>query len=168
MPEAMQISAPPSWSHAPIPARAGVGLKPEHYGDILEGRPDIGWFEVHPENYMGAGGAPHHYLTRVREAYPHLAAWRRPVDRLGAATLDKSHLARLRALIERYEPGSSRSISPGRRTTGAFLNDLLPLPYTEETLATVSSGMSTRCSRPRPAHAAREPVHLRRLFLERP
>ncbi|HAT86549.1 MAG TPA: hypothetical protein DCS30_11755, partial [Rhizobiales bacterium] len=40
----------------PIPARAGVGLKAEHYQTILETNPDIGWFEVHPENYMGAGG----------------------------------------------------------------------------------------------------------------
>jgi hypothetical protein len=40
----------------PIPPRAGVGLKPEHYADILGGAPDVGWFEIHAENYMGAGG----------------------------------------------------------------------------------------------------------------
>ena len=56
--------------HSPIPARAGVGLKPEHYADILETKPDIGWFEVHAENYMGAGGPPHHYLTAIRSDYP--------------------------------------------------------------------------------------------------
>ena len=54
----------------PIPARAGVGLKPEHYEIILNSNPDIGWFEVHPENYMGAGGAVHHYLQQIRDKYP--------------------------------------------------------------------------------------------------
>ena len=46
----------------PIPVRAGVGLKPDHYQTILETKPDIGWFEIHPENYMANGGATHHYL----------------------------------------------------------------------------------------------------------
>ena len=55
---------------APLPPRAGVGLKPEHYRAILETTPDIGWFEVHAENYMGEGGPPHHFLSAVRERYP--------------------------------------------------------------------------------------------------
>ena len=50
--------------------RAGAGLKPEHQRHILETRPDVGWFEVHAENYMGAGGPPHHFLERVRALYP--------------------------------------------------------------------------------------------------
>ena len=50
--------------------RAGAGLKPEHHRHILEARPDVGWFEVHAENYMGAGGPPHHFLERVRALYP--------------------------------------------------------------------------------------------------
>jgi len=48
-----------------MPSRAGVGLKPQHYDDILCTKPDVGWFEVHAENYMGAGGAPHRYLTEI-------------------------------------------------------------------------------------------------------
>ena len=51
-----------------VPARAGVGLKAQHYDAILDGKPDLGWFEVHAENYMGAGGAPHHYLTPLSAA----------------------------------------------------------------------------------------------------
>jgi len=53
-----------------LPPRAGVGLKPEHYREILETSPDIGWFEVHAEDYMGEGGPPHHFLSAVRERYP--------------------------------------------------------------------------------------------------
>jgi hypothetical protein len=53
---------------APVPARSGVGLKPQHYRDILEDMPDIGWFEVHPEHYMGA--YRHHMLELVRAHYP--------------------------------------------------------------------------------------------------
>jgi uncharacterized protein (UPF0276 family) len=53
-----------------LPPRAGAGLKPEHYRAILDTAPDIGWFEVHAENYMGEGGAPHHYLGAIRERYP--------------------------------------------------------------------------------------------------
>ena len=53
-----------------LPPRAGAGLKPEHYRAILDTAPDIGWFEIHAENYMGEGGAPHHYLSAIRERYP--------------------------------------------------------------------------------------------------
>jgi hypothetical protein len=49
---------------------AGVGLKAEHYQAILRTRPRMGFFEVHAENYMGAGGPPHRYLDAVRERYP--------------------------------------------------------------------------------------------------
>ncbi|MGO9483885.1 MAG: DUF692 family multinuclear iron-containing protein, partial [Rhodomicrobium sp.] len=55
---------------APIPARAGIGLKPEHMKDLMQSPPGVGWFEVHAENYMGAGGAPHRFLEWVRERYP--------------------------------------------------------------------------------------------------
>ena len=54
----------------PLPQRAGLGLKPEHYAEILSGAPDIGFFEVHAENYMGAGGPPHRYLEAIRARYP--------------------------------------------------------------------------------------------------
>ena len=56
--------------NGPLPPRAGVGLKPQHYREILETRPGIGWFEIHAENYMGEGGPPHHYMEAVRALYP--------------------------------------------------------------------------------------------------
>lgn len=129
-------SAAQTWTRDPIPARAGVGLKPQHYRDILEDRPDIGWLEVHAENYMGAGGAPHHYLSRVRDRYP-LSIHGVGLSIGGAGRLDKLHLRRLRTLIDRYEPGLFSEHLAWSTHDDTYLNDLLPLPYTDETLALV-------------------------------
>lgn len=119
-----------------LPARAGVGLKPEHYAAILDAQPDIGWFEVHPENYMGAGGPPHRYLTATRERYP-LSLHGVGLSIGSAGRLDRAHLARLRALVDRYEPASfSEHLAWSSHDVG-FFNDLLPLPYTAETLRIV-------------------------------
>ena len=52
-----------------LPLRSGLGLKPEHYHAVLDGEPDVGFFEVHAENYMVDGGPFHHFLTQVREHY---------------------------------------------------------------------------------------------------
>ncbi|MCW1409074.1 DUF692 domain-containing protein [Rhizobium sp. 1AS11] len=119
-----------------LPQRAGVGLKPEHYETILATRPDVGFFEVHAENYMGAGGPPHHYLEAVADVYP--LSFHGVGLSIGAARdLDKEHLKRLRTLIDRYRPQSfSEHLAWSTHDTG-FLNDLLPLPYTAETLSRV-------------------------------
>lgn len=119
-----------------LPARAGLGLKPEHYETILTDRPDVGFFEVHAENYMGAGGPPHRYLKAIAELYP-LSLHGVGLSIGAARALDRAHLQRLRALIERYKPQSfSEHLAWSTHDTG-FLNDLLPLPYTAETLARV-------------------------------
>lgn len=120
----------------PIPARAGVGLKPEHYRDILDEFPDIGWFEVHPENYMGAGGWPHHVLERVRARYP-LSLHGVGLSIGGAGRLDRQHIGRLADLIRRYRPGLVSEHLAWSTHESHFLNDLLPLPYNAETLAHV-------------------------------
>jgi len=122
--------------HSPIPPRAGVGLKPQHYRDVLDGAPDIGWFEVHAENYMGAGGPPHAYLTAVREQYP-LSIHGVGLSIGGSGPLDKDHLGRLRALIERYQPALFSEHLAWSSHETVYLNDLLPLPYTDETLELV-------------------------------
>jgi uncharacterized protein (UPF0276 family) len=121
----------------PIPARAGVGLKAEHYGDILEGEPDIGWFEVHPENYMGAGGPPHAYLTRIRERYP-LSLHGVGLSIGAERPLDRDHIARLKDLVDRYQPGLVSEHLAWSTHDTTFLNDLLPVPYTKEALARVA------------------------------
>jgi uncharacterized protein (UPF0276 family) len=127
-----------SRSAAVIPARAGVGLKAEHYSDVLMSKPDIGWLEVHPENYMGAGGPPHHFLERVREHYP-LSLHGVGLSIGGAGPLDRMHLTRLKALVDRYEPGLFSEHLAWSTHEGAYLGDLLPLPYTEETLTHVAA-----------------------------
>ena len=132
------IDAASRSDHLPdrLPPRAGLGLKPEHYGHVLEQRPDIGFFEVHAENYMGAGGPPHRYLEAVASLYP-LSLHGVGLSIGAARPMDKAHLARLRSLIERYRPQSfSEHLAWSTHDTG-FLNDLLPLPYTDETLARV-------------------------------
>ncbi|MCZ7886374.1 MULTISPECIES: DUF692 domain-containing protein [Agrobacterium] len=120
-----------------LPPRAGLGLKPEHYDTILDARPDIGFFEVHAENYMGAGGPPHRYLEAVAALYP-LSLHGVGLSIGSARDLDTGHLRRLRDLIDRYRPQSfSEHLAWSTHETG-FLNDLLPLPYTAETLSRVA------------------------------
>jgi uncharacterized protein len=131
-----QIGGLRRWSQRSIPARAGVGLKPEHYDDILESRPDIGWFEIHPENYMGDGGAPHFYLSRIRARYP-ISFHGVGLSIGSAGPVDKTHLARLGRLLRRYEPAMFSEHLAWSTHDGSYLNDLLPLPYTAETLNTV-------------------------------
>src|SRR5438874_823009 len=82
----------------------GVALKAQHYRAIISHRPDIGFFEIHAENYMGEGGPPHRYLAEIRNRYPislHGVGLSIGADR----PLDRDHLRRLKLLIEHYEPG---------------------------------------------------------------
>jgi uncharacterized protein (UPF0276 family) len=123
--------------NTPIPARAGVGLKPEHYRHVIDTWPDVGWFEVHPENYMGAGGWPHHVLERVRARYP-LSLHGVGLSIGGAEPLNRQHAGRLAELVKRYEPGLVSEHLAWSTHEGHFLNDLLPLPYNEGTLAHVA------------------------------
>lgn len=116
-----------------LPDRAGLGLKPEHYAQILAESPDIGFFEVHAENYMGDGGPPHRYLSAISERYP-LSLHGVGLSIGGSRSLDKAHLARLQRLIERYRPASFSEHLAWSTHDGGYFNDLLPLPYTAETL----------------------------------
>jgi uncharacterized protein (UPF0276 family) len=131
------VPLPSSCAKDRIPPRGGVGLKAEHYRTIIETLPDIGFFEIHAENYMGAGGPPHRYLSAIRERYPlslHGVGLSIGADR----PLDKDHLRRLNRLIQRYRPGLfSEHLAWSSHDTG-FFNDLLPVPYTAETLARVA------------------------------
>jgi hypothetical protein len=121
---------------AQLPARGGIGLKAEHYRDILDLKPDIGFFEIHAENYMGAGGPPHRYLDAIRRDYP-LSLHGVGLSIGGAGPLDREHIARLKELNRRYEPGLFSEHLAWSTHESAYLADLLPLPYTEQTLKTV-------------------------------
>ncbi|MDE3027608.1 MAG: DUF692 domain-containing protein, partial [Paracoccaceae bacterium] len=119
-----------------IPPRGGVGLKAQHYRTILGSNPDIGFFEVHAENYMGAGGPPHRYLTAIREVYP-LSLHGVGLSIGAARPLDRDHLRRFRGLIDRYEPGLVSEHLAWSTHDSGYLDDLLPVPYTAETLERV-------------------------------
>ena len=119
-----------------LPRRAGVGLKPEHFRAVLERLPVLGFFEIHAENYMVDGGPFHHYLERIRAHYP-LSLHGVGLSIGGEARLDESHLDRLAALIARYEPAEFSEHLAWSSHGENFFNDLLPLPYTQQTLTRV-------------------------------
>ncbi len=115
----------------------GVGFKAEHFEPIVETRPKLGFFEVHAENYMGAGGLPHRRLDAIRERYP-LSLHGVGLSIGSPGPLDKAHLQRLAAVAKRFEPALVSEHLAWSTHDGAFFNDLLPLPYTLETLRRVA------------------------------
>jgi uncharacterized protein len=116
----------------PLPATTGLGFKPQHFQDIRATRPDLGFFEVHAENYLGAGGAPHAMLTALRQDY---AISIHGVGlSIGGPQLDLAHLSRIKALCDRYDPDSFSEHLAWSSHGTEYLNDLLPLPYTPDTL----------------------------------
>ena len=120
-----------------LTARAGVGFKPEHFRDILAAAQPIGFFEVHAENYMGAGGPPHAQLGALRERYA-LSVHGVGLSIGSIQPLDSDHLARLKVLCNRYKPESFSEHLAWSSHAGVYFNDLLPLPYTRQTLARVA------------------------------
>ncbi|MDX9994772.1 MAG: DUF692 domain-containing protein [Rhodocyclaceae bacterium] len=119
-----------------LPRAGGVGLKPEHFRTILDTRPAIGFFEIHAENYMVAGGPFHHHLERIRADYP-LSIHGVGLSIGGAGPLDEAHLDRLAVLLDRYQPESFSEHLAWSSHNEVFFNDLLPAPYHAGTLARV-------------------------------
>jgi uncharacterized protein (UPF0276 family) len=117
-------------------APVGVGFKAEHFDAILQSRPQLSFFEVHAENYMGAGGPPHRRLEAIRREYP-LFVHGVGLSIGGPEPLDHAHLARLARVVERYRPAIVSEHLAWSTHDGAYFSDLLPLPYTAETLARV-------------------------------
>ncbi len=116
-----------------IPDRVGVGFKTQHAEAILNTQPDLGWLEVHPENYMVPGGPRPALLEAVRDHYP-LSLHGVALSLGGAERLDPEHLVALRVLIDRYEPGLVSEHVAWSVQDGVYFADLLPLPLNAETL----------------------------------
>jgi uncharacterized protein (UPF0276 family) len=131
----MRNSSPPL-QPSTLPARAGIGFKPEHFTAISSERQPAGFFEVHAENYMGAGGVPHAQLTYLRDRFA-LSIHGVGLSIGSLEPLDRDHLARLRRLCDRYDPESVSEHLAWSSHGGVFYDDLLPLPYTDATLAAV-------------------------------
>jgi uncharacterized protein (UPF0276 family) len=121
--------------------RAGIGLRAPHYREILDTLPDIGWLEVHSENFFGRGGQPLHYLERVRSHYP-LSLHGVGLSLGSVDGLQHEHLVRLRALADRFEPTLMSDHLCWGAIGARHLNDLLPLPYTEEALDVVCANVA--------------------------
>ena len=130
---------------------AGIGLRSPHVEEMLATRPAVGWLEIHAENYMGGGPAVR-ALERLRSDYP-VSVHGVGLSLGSADGLDAGHLERLARLVERLEPALVSEHLSWSTAGGAYLNHLLPLPYTEEALATVT------------AHVARVQERLRRRIL---
>ncbi|MBS0422301.1 MAG: DUF692 domain-containing protein [Proteobacteria bacterium] len=120
----------------------GLGLRVDHYEDILADHPRVDWFEALTENYLVPGGKPLDYLMRIRERYP-LVLHGVSLSIGSTQPLDRNYLAQMKALAARVEP---RWISDHLCWTGVAgrnMHDLLPLPYTEEALANVVERVRT-------------------------
>ncbi|WP_027532814.1 DUF692 domain-containing protein [Bradyrhizobium sp. WSM3983] len=117
----------------PVGGVAGTSFKHEHLAAILADGPQAGFFEVHAENYMGAGGPPHRALEAIRRDHP-LSLHGVCMSIGGPQPLDKAHLARFRGLAARYQPAMVSEHLAWSTHETSFFNDLLPLPYTEATL----------------------------------
>lgn len=115
----------------------GVGYKPQHFMDILAAPGPVEWIEVHAENYMGEGGRPHAQLRALSERFA-LSVHGVGLSIGGEMPLDADHLTRLRALLDRTNPASFSEHLAWSTHGAEFLNDLLPLPYTEATLTRVA------------------------------
>ena len=128
---------PPRFPALAMSGLAGTSFKPEHLAAILGEGQQRGFFEVHAENYMGAGGPPHRALEAIRRDHP-LSLHGVCMSIGGERPLDKAHLARFRDLVERYEPALVSEHLAWSTHDTTYFNDLLPLPYTAATLARVA------------------------------
>lgn len=143
-------------SRASLPARPGVGYKPQHFSAILQDADPVAWLEIHAENYMGDGGRPLAQLRHLAERFP-MSVHGVGLSIGGEGGLDPAHLARLKHLCDWLQPASFSEHLAWSTHDGAYLNDLLPLPYTQTTLARVA------------AHVAEVQDRLgRRMLLENP
>ena len=120
-----------------LPNVPGVGYKPQHFTEIMEDPGAVGWLEIHAENYMGAGGRPIAQLRHLSERFP-FSVHGVGLSIGGEGPLDKDHLARLKHLVGWLRPASFSEHLAWSTHESAFLNDLLPLPYTESTLNRVA------------------------------
>ena len=118
-----------------LQAGAGVGLRVPHVAEVIADRPPVPWFEIHAENYMAAGPA-FRALERIRAAYP-IAVHGVGLSLGSADGIDEQHLRRLRALIDRIDAVLVSEHLAWSRAGGTYFNHLLPLPYTEVSLARV-------------------------------
>jgi uncharacterized protein (UPF0276 family) len=121
-----------------MPAATGIGLRAQHHLEVVSQTPQVAWFEAHSENYFADGGSHVECLSRIRANYP-LSLHGVGLSLGSTDELDPVHLARLRRAVMRFEPALLSEHLSWSSVGGRFVNDLLPLPYTEEALRHVST-----------------------------
>jgi len=119
-----------------LPPSPGVGYKPQHFQDIIENSGSVRWLEIHAENYMGDGGRPLAQLRYLAERFP-ISVHGVGLSIGGETPLDTDHLARLKHLVSWLNPASFSEHLAWSTHESHFYNDLLPLPYTDATLARI-------------------------------
>ena len=123
-----------------VRGETGIGLRAPHVSALMSERPAVGFLEVHSENYMG-GGAPLRQLESARREWP--ISLHGVGLSLGSANgIDARHLARLANLADRIAPSLVSEHLSWSVADGSYLNDLLPLPYTAESLAIVTDNVA--------------------------
>lgn len=137
-PSEMNRSKPRLASQKPPYLGFGLGLRPQHYADILNGNPAVDWFEAISENYMVPGGQPLKMLDRIRERYP-IVLHGVSMSIASTAPLNADYLASLKALADRTDPVFVSDHLCWTGVHGINLHDLLPVPYTREALDHVAS-----------------------------
>jgi uncharacterized protein (UPF0276 family) len=121
-----------------LPPAPGVGYKPQHFADIGRDRGPVCWLEIHAENYMGDGGRPLAQLRSLSERFP-ISVHGVGLSIGGESPLDEAHLDRLAHLVDWLKPASFSEHLAWSTHGGAFFNDLLPLPYTTDTLNRIAA-----------------------------
>jgi uncharacterized protein (UPF0276 family) len=132
------LMAPPTainrYLNAPIPANVGIGLKGQHIAEISSAHPAVlGWLEVHSENYISPGGKAFDDLLALRHNFP-ISIHGVGLSLGSVGPIDENHLQRLKTLADQIEPGLVSEHLSWSTNQGDYLNDLIPLPYTEEAL----------------------------------
>ena len=123
--------------HDTLPNRPGVGYKPQHFAAIMADARPVEWLEIHAENYMGEGGRPLAQLRHLAKEFP-ISVHGVGLSIGGEGPLDAAHLQRLKHLCDWLKPASFSEHLAWSTHEGQYLNDLLPLPYTKETLTRVA------------------------------
>ena len=141
----MNASATFSLKQSPLPAAAGIGLRLQHLNEIAsqadDAPPVASWLEIHSETFLNAGGPRLVMLQEVRKRHP-ISCHGVGLSLGSAQGLDPAHLKRLAKLFDRVKPALLSEHLAWSVVDGAYLNDLLPLPYNDEMLAVVSANVS--------------------------
>jgi uncharacterized protein len=141
----LRAPPPPTGERAPapptLPARAGIGLRAQHHSEIIATMPEVAWFEAHSENYFARGGSQREVLSRVRGRYP-LSLHGVGLSLGSTDPLDRAHLDEVARLVRDFNPALVSEHLSWSSVGGRFMNDLLPLPWTEEALRHMTSRVS--------------------------